>query len=120
METRERTIEERVRALDLDGLIKVNEQTGCWDWQGRTNAKGYALVDVLRADGTRTTRRAHRMVWEAYQDQDAPPGLDAFHTCDRTVCVRPLHIAWSTKATNNDDRIMRGNGVGRHAVEIAS
>jgi len=41
---------------------------------------------------------------------DAPPGLDAAHTCGKghEGCVNPKHLRWSDKSANQMDRVEHG------------
>jgi hypothetical protein len=56
--------------------------SGCWEWQGSRNGKGY---------GQYMGRLAHVVVWEAETGQSAPDKqLD--HLCRNRVCVRPEHL----------------------------
>lgn len=89
------TIYERILAGDLAGMYTEHHATGCWDWQHRTNAKGYGLVDI----GT-TTGRAHRLVYEALTGITVPTHLQVLHLCHRTSCVNPEHLSVGTDAAN--------------------
>ena len=58
--------------------IKVDTETGCWEWTGRKNTNGYGMVD-----GSYTNNRpflAHRVVYEAIRGP-IPTGLVIDHLC---------------------------------------
>lgn len=114
------TIFNRLQELDLEGLIEVDEETGCWLWTGRTNAKGYPLVDVNDPEAGRTTRRAHRIVFEASTGFVIPEGLQVLHLCHTPGCVNyRAHLAIGTDAANKADSVLRRRGLGRYAGAAA-
>lgn len=109
------TIHDRILRGELDGLVSVIEESGCWEWQRRRNRKNYGLVDL---EG-HTTSQAHRVVFEAATGIKVPEGLHVMHMCENPPCVNPAHMALGTHQANQQDRWLRNRGLGRHA-EVAA
>jgi hypothetical protein len=77
----------------LDGLppeiaLKVmpNTVTGCWEWIGARDSRGYGNVKV-----DRRVRKAHRVIYELVHGP-VPPGLECDHRCRVPWCVNPEHV----------------------------
>lgn len=89
----------------LDWILAVvadTDRTGCRDWPGATNAKGYGQMGhrgrtrqvghvVLELDGRPRPGRAHQL-----------------HSCDRPVCAAPWHLRWGTNRQNRQESVDRG------------
>lgn len=73
----------------------VEDEHGCWIWQGTLRSDGYGQVTV---DGRKWL--AHRF---AYTDMvaDIPAGLQIDHLCRVTSCVNPYHLEPVTAHVNN-------------------
>jgi hypothetical protein len=94
----------------LDRLMaryRMDEATGCWVWQGRVAADGYALVTI----GTQHWR-GHQASHTVFKGP-VPPGLQIDHlchnrdtacaggeTCLHRRCVNPEHLEAVTGRTN--------------------
>lgn len=80
----------------------VEKTDECWWWRGDTS-KGYGRVTFKGA-----RRAAHRV---AKILADGPPpdlSLNACHTCDNGLCVRPDHVFWGTQKDNMQDWTRKG------------
>lgn len=64
----------------------VNEQTGCWEWQGWRDRQGYGGTWL-----NGRSARAHRVVYEQHRGP-IPVGLTLDHLCRVTRCVNPDHL----------------------------
>lgn len=74
--------------------VKQGGADECWEWQGRTDSKGYGGFDA----GGRG-HRAHRF---AYISLRGPidPTLTLDHLCRNPACVNPLHLEPVTSRRN--------------------
>lgn len=89
---------------------EVDPETGCWNWTGSLDKKGYGQYDVYAGDGgPRKNWRAHRYVYfELVRKLDEDEVLD--HLCRNRRCVNPDHLDPVTQQVNSD----RGNvGAGK-------
>jgi len=79
--------------------IRINVVTGCWEWTGARDSKGYGNVRV--AD---RVRKAHRVVYESVYGP-VPSHLDCDHRCRVPWCVRPEHL----EAVSHHENVLRGD-----------
>lgn len=86
----------------LARFIALNDQAGCWRWDGSIDPNGYGRITV---DGS--TRYAHRIVYENHVGP-IPQGLELDHLCRVRSCVNPAHLEPVTHQVNVD----RGMGHG--------
>jgi hypothetical protein len=99
--------------------VRVNAETGCWEWLGGTNGKGYGTF-VLTTSGHTGSMLAHRAAWLLFH---GPIPVDERHTyktygvlhhCDNKACVAPAHLFLGTQRDNALDAVRKhghwGNG----------
>lgn len=79
----------------------------CWIWQGSTNGR-YGEIRLSKTEKVYAHRFAYEHTWGALTD-----GQVVMHTCDTTLCVRPMHLVAGTQGDNIRDMVAKG----RHAAQ---
>ena len=83
--------------------IKVNEQTGCWEWKGSRDWYGYGQMRVTRAPGSGSSEKTHRLAYVEFVGP-IPDGMFVCHHCDNPPCCNPSHLFVGTARDNAVDR----------------
>ena len=90
-------------------LAMIEEtQSGCWEWRGYKNSKGYGMFHPYQRRGNVF---AHRWAYEKYVGV-VPDGLVLDHLCENKSCANPEHLEPVTNAEN-----LRRGGVGQKNAE---
>lgn len=98
---------------------QVNSETGCWEWTGSRNKKGYGLIGG-EINGKRYAKKgarmlAHRVAWIIFigdiPGSDDAHGTVVMHVCDNPGCVNPQHLRLGTQADNVADMISKGRKI---------
>jgi hypothetical protein len=75
--------------------------SGCWEWKGSRNRKGYGQL-AANVGRPITASRA------AYEEWVGPAGmLHVLHRCDNPPCVNPDHMFLGTIGNNADDMVSK-------------
>ena len=83
--------------------------TGCMEWGGATNPKGYGRINV---NGRNTM--THRLAWELVNGP-IPVGMKVLHHCDNPPCCNVVKCLFlGTDADNNADMVAKGRSGGDH------
>jgi len=83
----------------LYGRCVVDSDTGCWEFTGAKNTKGYGNIGI---DGR--TVSAHRVSYMIANDGAVTPGNHVCHSCDNPSCVNPDHLWEGSHSENMSDR----------------
>lgn len=87
--------------------VKINEETGCWEWQG-CKRSGYGRTIIgSRTDGTRRTECTHRISYMLNYGE-IPKGMEVCHKCDNPSCINPDHLFLGTYKDNAMDCLNKG------------
>lgn len=85
---------------------KLNEETGCIEWQGYLRG-GYGNTTVRLESKKHKTIGVHRLAYEHYVGK-IPEGLLVCHKCDNRKCINPKHLFLGTYKDNMNDMIAKG------------
>lgn len=89
-------------STDVRFWRKVAESdTGCWEWQGATNSRGYGCLGR-----DEKAWLAHRYAYTLVSGP-IPEGYQVDHLCKNVVCVRPLHLEAVTRCHALYQRVWR-------------
>jgi hypothetical protein len=91
----------RVLVAKLLANVEI-EEDGCWRWLSGRSRKGYGRF------GMNGEWKAHRVMWELYNEQRIPPGLHVLHSCNRPECIQPAHLRTGSNQDNVDDKVASG------------
>lgn len=83
----------------LERVVKT--PSGCWEYTGTLNHKGYGEICEGGAHGR--TKRAHRVSYELFVGP-IPTGKLIRHSCHNPPCVNPDHLKPGTHLENMKDR----------------
>lgn len=82
----------------------LDEQTGCWNFQGMKKAHGYGQV---KRDGKLLF--AHRYSWILHKGEIGK--FFVLHKCDNRSCVNPEHLFLGTQKDNQQDMRSKGRHI---------
>jgi hypothetical protein len=94
----------------------IDSDTGCWNWTGAKNAKGYGVIGG-KIDGKRYAPAgqmmlAHRVSWILHfgeiPEGSGAHGMIVMHKCDNPGCVNPQHLRLGTQSENVLDMDRKG------------
>src|SRR5579862_2596977 len=80
----------------------VDPETGCWNWNGTLNRKGYGQIASAIGNSGNLAHRASYVRAKGL----IPAGMTTDHLCRNRRCVNPEHLELVT----NTENIRRGSG----------
>lgn len=80
-------------------------ETGCWEWAGRLDKKGYGVL-ALREKRQVFAHRTAYSVWVG----DLVDGLSICHRCDNPKCINPEHLWQGSTLENLQDMTVKERG----------
>lgn len=82
----------------------VNRVTGCWDWHGSKNKKGYGHMGRPGSNRLIKAHRASYLIHNGYLPDDE----FVCHRCDNPSCVNPNHLFLGSHKENMKDMTDKG------------
>lgn len=96
----------------VEPRIVIDEETGCWNWDGRVDRNGYSVLSVRNKDGYKQTFfNGHRIMYRAFVAPIEDAKLVISHKCHNRKCINPDHLDLVTQAENVQEQIARGTHV---------
>lgn len=77
--------------------VLVDEQSGCWEWQGARNKGGYGR---WHDPELKRLALAYHSSWRLQGHSEVPKGYELDHLCVNPSCVNPAHLEPVTGAEN--------------------
>ena len=103
----------RTPAIDRLMAKVVENEDGCWIWQGGHNGIGYGVIGIGGEHGPKAY--VHRLTYEHFV-ADIPDGLVLDHLCRNPPCCNPWHVEPVTQRVN----LLRGEGISARAAAATS
>lgn len=89
----------------LRSKTRINQETGCWEWQAARDPNGYGRISVKYK-----MLLPHRVSWELHRGP-IPDGMFVLHKCDNPCCLNPDHLFIGDQADNMTDKALKGRSV---------
>ena len=81
-------------AYEIDYLVEKDEKTGCWNWIGKFDSKGYGIVQ----EGPKSYQSARQANWEAQKRTPLEEDGVLVDTCGNRKCVFDGHMLPTDRA----------------------
>lgn len=80
-------------------------ESGCHEWQGCRQRKGYGRFGITPGQTVQAHRFAYELAYGSF-----PEDLCVLHRCDNPACCNPEHLFLGTRIDNNVDMRAKGRG----------
>lgn len=90
----------------LSKRSKINLATGCVEWVGSKNNRGYGQIRI-----NYKCKLAHRVSLEA-TGQTLSQSDIVMHSCDNPCCINPFHLKVGSPSENVLDAVNKGRKIG--------
>jgi hypothetical protein len=80
--------------------VHFDTLTGCWEWKGAADSKGYSRFVLYDRYGGRKYMSGHRLAYHYFRGA-IPEGLCLDHLCGFRDCVNPFHLEAVTIRENS-------------------
>ena len=88
--------------------IRINRETGCWEWQRSLGTGGYGQFGIV-INGKHINISTHRAAYEMSTGALIPEGKCVLHHCDNRKCVNILICLFlGTNKDNINDMVNKG------------
>lgn len=86
--------------IDYGKMVRVNHESGCWDWLGVISKYGYGTANCWNDRlGSNRTTLVHRHSYETHTGP-IPEGMQIDHLCRNRRCCNPKHLEAVTPKEN--------------------
>ena len=92
--------------------LKINQKTGCWEWQGFKGRYGHGQIRVKKI-----AILTHRLSWKIHKGAILDDLLICHH-CDNPPCVNPEHLFSGTVDDNKKDMDNKGRGKNQNSGKV--
>jgi len=86
----------------LMARVELDPETGCWNWTGVRNHRGYGRYHFATDNGIKNGS-AHRLALELALGRPILDGMNACHRCDNPACCNAAHLFEGTTLDNLTD-----------------
>ena len=83
--------------------VRLNSETGCWNWLGTKTRAGYGVLMHLGKK-----QYAHRLSAAFYLGFDLTSPMCVLHRCDNPACFNPKHLFIGDRGDNIRDCVAKG------------
>lgn len=92
---------------NLMDRIAVNWESGCWDWNGPKDPKGYGRCG-FKGRGYLPHRLSKYLYGEMTWTELHTREVQILHECDNPACINPEHLSLGSNADNQMDKMKKG------------
>jgi hypothetical protein len=82
----------------------IDEKTGCWNWDGNLDKRGYGKIMVM-VDGVQKTKLVHRYSYAIYNDIELNISDIICHQCHNRRCFNPAHLKNGSLKNNSFEQL---------------